>query len=314
MRFLCGCGKCSLHDFLRNGCPNPWGNSVFPLLHIEAISIRNKLSLFSRLQDEAESVRRQFASLSVKVCDAFKEQYGNNSEVVDKLAVYILSQQPYTCIETEKQVELKSSLSKSTTIFQVMKLLTDGFITWFNHALLGFIAEEFKIAVTEYHDYVEKHLKPYLQRSLFEIPTDSFTSGSTIRSGEFLLKIDLPSPRSVLKGSLILSLRARVASTLGIAIDAFEICSYDKGCVQFKVAAPSPLLEGMFPLPLTDLNALGSAFGDCTDLKIRAISYSDNYQVLPEEQKVSKIHTVKTDWTWLGYVVHYISITTDVYI
>ena len=72
MRFLCGCGKCSLHDFLRNGCPNPWGNSVFPLLHIEAVSIRNKLSLFSRLQDEAESVRRQFASLSVKVCDAFK--------------------------------------------------------------------------------------------------------------------------------------------------------------------------------------------------------------------------------------------------
>ena len=67
-------------------------------------------------------------------------------------------------------------------------------------------------------------------------------------------------------------------------------------CIQFKVAAPSPLLEGMFPLPLTDLNTLGSAFGDCTDLKIRAISYSDNYQVLPEEQKVSKIHTVKIDW------------------
>lgn len=103
----------------------------------------------------------------------------------------------------------------------------------------------------------------------------------------FLLKIDLPSPYPVLKGSLILSLRARVASTLGIAIDTFEICSYDKGCIQFKVAAPSPLLEGIFPLPLTDLNALGSAFGDCTDLKIRAISYSDNCQVLPEEQKGS---------------------------
>ena len=244
VKFLCGCGQCSLNSFLENGCPNPWEHAHFPLLNIKKMKPREQLKLLSRLKKDADNITKKFGSLTRKVYHSLKDLD------VYELVLFLLPQQKFSYMSEEKRIKLQSDLSEAPNVGKVMTLLTKSYISWFNHPLLGFITEEFKVCETEYKEYIDKELTPFLQRSLFEIPSNSFNdiSGNPQGSGKFILKIDIPNPKDSLEANILLPLRDHVSSTLGIAIDAFEFCSYGKGCIQFVIAAPLSLLLKAFPL------------------------------------------------------------------
>ena len=244
MKFLCGCGRCSLSNFLEKGCPNPCEHAHFPLLNIKKMKPREQLELLSRLKKDADNITKKFGSLTRKVYQSLKDL-----DVYD-LILFLLPQQIFSYMSEEKRVKLQSDLSEAPNVGKVMTLLTRNYISWFNHPLLGFITEEFKVCETEYKEYVDKELTPFLRRSLFEIPSNSFNeiSGDPQGSGQFILKIDVPNPKDSLEANILLPLRDHVSSTLGIGIDAFEFCSYSKGCIQFVFAAPLGLLLKIFPL------------------------------------------------------------------
>ena len=254
MKFLCGCGKCSLSSFLEKGCPNPWKHAHFPLLNIKKMKRRENLELLSRLQKDANKITEKFGSLTRKVYCSMKKLD------VNELVLFLLPQQKFSYMSEEKRVKLQSDLTKAPNVGKVMTLLTENYISWFNHPLLGSITKEFKVCETEYQEYVDKELTPFLQRSLFEIPSNSFNeiSGDPQGSGQFILKIDIPNPKDSLEANILLPLRDHVSSTLGIAIDAFEFCSYGKGCIQFVFAAPLGLLLKIFPLSDRVLQLLSS--------------------------------------------------------
>ena len=247
MKFLCGCGQCSLSSFLEKGCPNPWKHAHFPLLNIKKMKRREKLELLSRLKKDADEITEKFGSFTRKVYRSLKKLKDFD---VHELVLFLLPQQKFSYMSEEKRIKLQSDLSEAPDVGKVMTLLTKGYISWFNHPLLGSITKEFKVCETEYQEYVDNELTPFLQRSLFEIPSNSFNdiSGDPQGSGEFILKIDIPNPKDSFEANILLPLRDHVSSTLGIAIDAFEFCSYGKGCIQFVIAAPLVLLLKIFPL------------------------------------------------------------------
>ena len=257
MKFLCGCGRCSLSSFLENGCPNPLEHAHFPLLNIKKMKPREQLEILSRLKKDADNVTKKFGSLIQKVYYSLKKLEDFD---VHKLVLFLLVQQKFSCMSEEKRLKLQSDLSEAPNINKVMILLTESYISWFNHSLLGSIVKEFKVCETEYQDYVDKELTPFLRRSLFEIPSNSFNdiSGDPQGSGQFILKIDIPNPKDSLEANILLPLRDHVSSTLGIAIDAFDFRSYTKGSIQFIFAAPLGLLLKIFPLSDRVLQLLSS--------------------------------------------------------
>lgn len=256
MRFICGCGQCSLDSFLKNGCPNPWDHANFPLLNTQKMSASKKLELISRLEEDARDISEKFASLTESVYRSLN--YLNNFDVKG-LRIFLLAQQKFLYMSEEKRSELRQSdLGKGEDVETVIIfLLTENYISWFNYPLLGSIVKKFKVCMTEYQEYIDKDLTQFLQRSLFEIPADSFSiSDEPQRSGQFILKLDVINSKVSLTADVLIHLRRHVSIILGIAIDAFEFCSYDKGCIQFVLAAPLSLLQNIFPLPDKALKSL----------------------------------------------------------
>ena len=273
MRFLCGCGKCTLAIFLKSGCPHPWEKSRYPLLNIKKLNKKQKLELLSRLDKEADNVSEEFGSLMVNVYDHFKDTD------VNRLVIFLLPQHKLSGMKDEDRKELLANLRQATTTGEALTLLTENFISWFNHPLLGSIAKKFDACKADYDKYVDKVFNPYLQRCLFEIPSNM---GREFKgSGKFILKVNTPhlEHKDKTKAEILLPLRRHVSEVCGIAIDAFDICSYEKGCLQVTVAAPLALLEEIFPLSDDALNDLSSFSYEGAHIK--AISFGKHYHPIP---------------------------------
>lgn len=273
MRFLCGCGNCTLVSFLKNGCPHPWEKSHYPLLNIKKLNKKQKLELLSRLDQEAENVSSKFGLLMVKIYKCLKDTD------VKELVLFLLPQQKFSCLKDEDRKELLDNLRKATTTGDVLTLLTGNFISWFNYPLMGSIAENFDTCKADYDEYVDKVFNPYMKRCLFEVPCN--TGQEFKGSGEFILKVNTPhlEHKDKTKAEILLPLRRHVSEVCGIAIDAFDICSYEKGCLQVTVAAPLALLEEIFPLSDDVLNLLSSFSYEGAHIK--AISFGEHYHPVP---------------------------------
>ena len=271
MRFLCGCGNCSLAIFLEKGCSHPWERSQYPLLNIKKLSKGKRLELLSRLEEELDTVKSKFGSIARRLMN----RLANTCNNVKELVVFLLAQQKFSNLKHEDHKELLSKIQNSASVGDVMGLLMENTISWFNHRLLGIIANEFEVCVHEYEEYVDKVFTPYLQRCLFEVPC-SISEGFN-GSGKFILKVTTPhlEHKDKTKAEILLSLRRHVSKICGIAIDAFDICSYDKGCLRVTVAAPLALLEEIFPLSDDALNLLSSFSYEGAHIK--SISFGEHY-------------------------------------
>ena len=282
MRFICGCGQCSLDSFLKNGCANPWDHANFPLLNTQKMGAAKKLELISRLTEDARDISEKFASLTESVYCSLNDLDNFN---VKSLRIFLLAQQKFLYMSKEKCNELQQSEDVETVM---TFLLTENYINWFNYPLLGSIVKKFKVCMTEYQEYIDKDLTQFLQRSLFEIPADSFNiSNDPQRSGQFILKLDVINAKVSLTADVLIHLRRHVSIILGIAIDAFEFCSYNKGCIQFVLAAPLSLLQNIFPLPDKALKSL-SMFR-YKGLHIKSVEFN-NTQTVHDAKKVSIIY------------------------
>ena len=280
MMFLCGCGRCSLNSFLENGCPNPWEHAHFPLLNIKEMRHQEKIKLLSRLTQDAWDISESFSSLTISVYSSLKELHDFD---VNMLKIFLLTQQKFFYMSEEKCAKLYSHFNSNVSEVSavMMFLLNENYITWFNHYLLGSITKQFKVCETEYQEYIDKILTPFLQRSLFEIPSDSFNASDDPQgSGHFILKLDVRDLEATPKAEVLLLLRKHVANSFGIAIDAFEFCSYHKGCIEFVLAAPLCLLQKFFPLSDRVLESL-SMF-NYKSLCIKTVQF-DKMQNVPKK-------------------------------
>ena len=271
---FCGCGKCTLADFLKSGCPHPWKPSRYPLLNITKLNKEQKLELLSRLDQEAENVSSKFGSLMSNIYKCLKETD------VKELVLFLLSQQKFSGMKDEDRKELLANLRNAKDTGDVLMFLVEGLsISWFNHPLLGSIAKKFDVCKADYDEYVDKVFDPYIQRCLFEIPSNM--SQEFKGSGKFTLKVNELHLKHTdnNKAEILLPLRCHVSEACGIAIDAFDIHSYEKGFLQVTVAAPLALLEEIFPLSDDALNGLSSFSYE--GAHIESISFGEQYHPVP---------------------------------
>lgn len=291
--FLCGCEeKCSLEKFLNDGCPCPMENKEYPLLNINKIckSKKEKMNLISKLEEDAEKIRFDFSKLTNSITAALEKKCNSElSEVslVGRLQVCVLATQPFRYVTPEEKNKFENEILESTTVARFMITLLKNFVSWFNHSLLRCITEVFEVCVDEYKQYVSVNLGQFLQKSLFEIPRNSF--GEPIRSGKFTLKIDIPPPKRGVQASILPLLKKQVSKSLGITDSSFNLCTYEKGCIEIVVGAPTQLLEATFPLDEQQLHDVGRI--QSSDVKILSIIYKKTkYDFDVNTSSLDKVH------------------------
>jgi hypothetical protein len=272
LRFLCGCGHCSLNSFISQGCRYPWENTQFPLLDVKKLPYRERLELFKRLENEAQNVAVKFGSVTRQAVQLLKNVDPN------ELAAFLLPQQMFIYMDTEERHKLQSSICDAPDAGKIIVLLCQSYISWFNHHLLAIILDEFKCCKDKYDDYVENHFKPFMQKSLFEIPSSMLHANSLVGSGQFILKVDVPTPKEHVKAKILSSLSYYVSSVFGLALDSFTFISYDKGCIRLTVSVPYLLLSEIFPLPQSVLDNLSKFTFE--NVRIKGVQF-DQYQSIP---------------------------------
>ncbi|XP_019848953.1 PREDICTED: uncharacterized protein LOC109580354 isoform X2 [Amphimedon queenslandica] len=277
MRFLCGCGECSLSSFLKNGCPNPWENSRFPLLNVKKLSKRLRLELLARLDKDAEQISLDFSSLMVDVYRCLKDID------VKELVLYLMPQQKFLYMDENDRKELFSKLKTAKDAGEVLTLLAESYMSWFNHPLLGTIAKKFNACKADYDKYVNEVFNPYIKRCLFEVP--SSIDERPVGSGKFVLKVTTShhlEHKDKTKAEILLPLRRHVSEACGISIDSFDICSYNKGCLRVEVAVPLALLEEIFPLP-TEVCSMLSSFA-YEGARIKSVLFREHHHAISEKK------------------------------
>ena len=236
VKFLCGCGTCTLDDFLREGCSNPSAQKQFPLLNVTK-ETTHTLSLVARLIKEANEVAVKFCDLLLDVLSNLESRQDIS---VDHLVIYIAPQQRICFLSDPHYTEIQTQLREAASKGEVMRLL-ESHVSWFNHSLLGTVVKRFGVSVEKYENYVENHLKPFLEKSLFEIPKKS--SDSFEGSGHFVLKLSIPPQAANLAANVLIPLKQQVATAFGLSINALEFSSYDSGCFELTFSAPYKLLK-----------------------------------------------------------------------
>ena len=280
IQLLCGCEKCTLDDFLKNGCPNPVPQRQFPLLNVTKLKSKQRYILVARLLRESRKVSEKFASL---LCEILRCLRNREDIDVDEMALYISSLQRFAFLSEPYYTEFQDLLQEAKTKGQIMRLL-QRHISWFNHDLLGSFVGFFKVADKSYEEYVENHLKPFLKKSLFEIPKKS--SDVSKGSGQFVLKMSIPPPTETLSANVLIPLKDQVASALGLSIESLEFCSYDDGCFELMFSAPYMLLKNMINGNERLMLVLENITNIVHGVKIQAVKF-DGKNILIKSSEVS---------------------------
>lgn len=70
LKYLCGCGKCSLEKIITEGCDCPGSLQRFPLLDIQKLPKVKLQQYLFMLAKEAETINDEFASLCDGICQS----------------------------------------------------------------------------------------------------------------------------------------------------------------------------------------------------------------------------------------------------
>lgn len=153
--FLCGCGECTIVDFLDGeiGCRNPGSSISFPLLDTSSLSHEKQMQMIDKLNSEAEEIDDEFGYLASEIGSSF---HARNIDIA-KLKIH-LSTIEYIKVrslptENREQQLLNPILDriKSSQSVSDLFILLANFWSWFNYRLLERLLKRFG-------NHNEKHL------------------------------------------------------------------------------------------------------------------------------------------------------------
>ena len=138
---------------------------------------------------------------------------------------------------------LKYKYEKASTLAGVLLILHDSGTSWFNIELLKSIVEklgsdEDKTNITSYE---QKDLVPYLQRSIFEIPSNSFGPGSGT-ADQISLGLRLPN-EVIPTGNHVAVICHNLSQLLGIPDGILVFIRYDEGSTILIFGVPEALMH-----------------------------------------------------------------------
>ena len=229
IRYKCGCGKCTIHDYLKNvTCPNPIRE--FPHLEIEGDSYE-VCRLEQTLSKQTQDIGIEFTGLLMNTFDMLKSrniQFRDVQQHVKRL----ISPAAYG-----QQFQINSNIcgitvAKATDYMQLEDALLDGYCSWFNFGIITEIRRRFlrpdpendKPLVT----YKEK-FSSYCNRRCFESPK-TFHPLPLSGSKSLVFKVEKNFRKFTL--NQVQHITETVAAIIDCPQYAVYVTSVQEGCVE----------------------------------------------------------------------------------
>ena len=283
--FGCGCGKCTFHSYLENGCPNPIPTtSSFPYLNTCGLTSEQQKQLKTRLCVESQDIMFKFQHLFSRVYKSLCEQ----NVPVNKLVTHLLTLGSLDPVSKNSQRPLLQTffqdLQNAQSIETVLWVIRDYF-SFFNYHLIEHIVEELGTVQdkTELQNY-KREFDQYSKRRTFECPP-GYGSRSSAGHADLLLKIGSAYEPFTVKE--LENFQFRLSRILCVSPKSvLRLCRVEEGCLQLKFQIPSFLQQQIFPLSNKQQRALaaeGVIRLTCGDYEFSAkVCYSvHRYQELP---------------------------------
>ena len=192
----------------------------------EDMSKEERKETREKLADENRQVRRKFATCFRRISRSFERRGAIMNDLKMTLNLTHLKKLP----------ELVSAAS----VGEIFVILSEH-LSFFNYELLDVIAEDLgteeeKQLLSEYKNNV---LKPYLQRSIFEVPSDSIsTSASEFATYRPCLKLF---ERVDLSAHEILIIKRNLAKLLHLP--SLELACFDDGSIHLVFSIPKEVYD-----------------------------------------------------------------------
>ena len=191
---------------------------------------------------ENHEVRKKYSNLIICILNSFEKR----KVEVDQLKIKLLAYGIPRSVSGETPATLLPHLENDhvDTLKKVFLTMCGRYSSWFNIQLLKVIVEgelgceDDKRMLAEYE---KNELLPYLQRSIFEIPSKSFAEGQEDDSARHLY-VCLPGGH-ILTGHDVCHLRSTISRYLEISEGILQFIGFEDGSIMLIFRIPEALLE-----------------------------------------------------------------------
>ena len=200
--------------------------SVFPhnIPSWEDMTTEEKKAREEKLIVENEEVQEKYASCFTKISISFDTRDAN----INHIKSLLLSKLPTT--KSKSSPDSTATQVKSATTMSEIFVIVATLCSWLNYRLLELIIQDLgnekeKAMWSEYKDTV---LKPYLMRSLFQVPSKSLSTAATSDAPAVYLCLKLVDDID-LSAKEALLIKKKLSELLEVPV--LELSSYDVGSV-----------------------------------------------------------------------------------
>jgi hypothetical protein len=277
--FICPCGRCSIEQYLKTGCPSQSPSKLYPFLDTEKLTDRERYELIFKLNEETKSILSEFSNLINHMIKSFKEQEVDPQDIRSST----LSCTP----------RCSGILKGTKTINDIIDaLIENGYLSFYNYHIAKLLIKQwFKgnatcglTTVINYQplETYETKFCQFCKRSVFEVPQGVFARN--IPDGEVLafkvtsemaksdFNTDRPLPSTLVETtSKVLNLtledtimiQGRIATSLGLN-DKWSLVFLraSKGCIELHFSISISLFQELKPqLNVTEATELNRKTG-----------------------------------------------------
>lgn len=263
----CGCGNCSVIDFVSGKCPKPLPSaSMFPFLNIQGMSVHDIKRLSSKLHRDFQDINEKYADLTTDVRKSLESRI-----TPEELSHVLMDLRVFTHLHDDSQPmfgDRYKELRSAKNIGEVFEIMRD-YGSFFSHNIIEFIVkklgtDEDKEKLTQY----KQDFHEYCKRHVFECP---YFSTKSPKFPDLVMKVDM----KVLQNQYTLEAQGefeyKVVAVLGIAKHALKLCSLSEGCLLMTYQIPAAAehtIHSLKPKQIVDLTQLGIVHLKCRDTQV----------------------------------------------
>ena len=192
----------------------------------ESMSNFEREKITNKLHVENQEIRIKYSFL----VDNFLTSLQKREIEVNRLKLFLTS---YSGVP-------QVTLLNATTLAEVLLIIQTSYSSWFNIQLFEHIVEQFGSDDDKENmrAYEESYLVPYLQRSIFEMPSKSFGGNETTDR----ISLGLRLPNEVIPtGQDVAIIKHKLSQHLGITDEILLFIRYDEGSTILIFEAPEAL-------------------------------------------------------------------------
>ncbi|XP_064383163.1 uncharacterized protein LOC135331836 isoform X2 [Halichondria panicea] len=233
------CQKCTLEQYLSEGCPEATGKTLFPYLNTPALSDEDRSVLEATLTSDTLKMIELFALTDTAILQNLKAD-------VTEVKNYVLGL--VSSLGEEKYI---AKLEKADTIPHIFVALWP-YKSFLNHKIVNNIVTFF--GSDEDKKIMEDYQIEFSRRCAFEIPCNKLPSS---RKDQKILSVKLTSEGSSLRDAILA--KETIVSIFGVKHWALCLCSIEKGCMCLRFFLSAKVFAQFFPPTVSQLASLCEA-------------------------------------------------------